>query len=311
MAVRNNHWNNLNELRNYPLDDTASALSNSGDRLTASLIADLRLRWPITYGRYAFVSSAAVTNHIVTLMIEATDDPDNSPVSSTLIAGISLPLADLTQGRTYSLEAFQSGVGGFIIIGSGVDKTFKGVFSSPRQSLLTPRAARASRVPPVPTLGIDQAATGLKGVVNLTAVAPLHLSKATRVIDGVEYDNVIVFRLVEEAAGIATGTGRGSVFSQYAGPCGKRTGSSSCDDPQPIETINGIAPDCNGVITFCFNGCATVGRNTEDCGLILDCTLGCPTAAMLRICRTRRQVSCRLSHRPSALRPSFHRNRQP
>ena len=61
MAIRNNHWYNLNEQRDYPVDDTASALSDDGSRLPSSLIADLRLRWPSALGRYAFISAAAVT----------------------------------------------------------------------------------------------------------------------------------------------------------------------------------------------------------------------------------------------------------
>ena len=274
MPTRNNHWYNLNEQRNYPLDDTASALSNAGDRLPAALISDLRLRWPITYGKYAFVSSAAVTGSIATVIIEATDDLDNDPVSSTLIAGVSLPLSSLVEGRTYALETFQSGVGGFITIGSGTAEPYSGVFSSPRQSLITARAARSARVPPIPTLGIAQVATALKGVVNLTAAEPLQLAKETRVIDGVEYENVIVFRLVESVTDIVTDGTSESVFSKFAGPCGNRTGSKSCSDPQPIQSINSITPDCDGVITLEFQGCATVGRNTEDCGVVIDCDLG-------------------------------------
>lgn len=274
MTIRNNHWYNLNEQRDYPLDDTASALSDNGHRLPHALIQDLRIRWPIDYGQYAFVSSASVTSHIVTLMIEATDDLDNSPSSSVLIAGVSIPLDELVQGRTYTLETFKEGVGGFITVGSGVDELFKGVFSTPRQSLLTPRAARAVRRPPIPSLGVEQAAVPLKGVVNLVAAAPLQLSKETRVIEGVEYDNVIVIRLVEETRDIATGTFDESVFSRFSGPCGRRVGSKSCNDPQPVETINGISPDCDGVLTLEFEGCANVGRNTDDCGVIIDCNLG-------------------------------------
>jgi hypothetical protein len=274
MSIRNNHWYNLNEQRGYPLDDTASALSDAGDRLPAALISDIRLRWPATYGKYAFVSSAAVTNNIATVMIEATDDLDNSPSSSTLIAGVSLPLSTLVEGRTYAFESFQKGVGGFITIGSVNGQAYKGMFSSPRQSLITPRAARSARLPPIPTLGIAQVATALKGVVNLTAVEPIHVVKETRVIDGVEYDNVIVLKLVEPVNDLATGSVTESVFSKFAGPCGNRTGSKSCPDPQPVQTINSVTPDCDGVITLEFQGCATVGRNTEDCGVVIDCDLG-------------------------------------
>jgi hypothetical protein len=274
MAIRNNHWYNLNEQRYYPLDDTASAVSDAGDFLPNQLLADLRLRWPVTYGKYAFLSAAAITPYLVTVLIEATDDLDNSPTSSVLIAGITIPKDELTTGKTYFLTSFKPGAGGFIVIGSGVDELYSGRFSSPRQSLLTPRAARASRVPPVPSIGVENAAVPLTGLVNLTAVSPLQLTKETRIINNVEYENVVVFRLVETAQRIATNAAAESVFSTFAGPCGKRVGSKTCSDPQPIQTINSVGPDCDGIMILDFQGCATVGRNVNDCSVIVDCDLG-------------------------------------
>lgn len=274
MAIRNNHWYNLNEQHYYPLDDTASAISDAGELLPSALIADLRLRWPITYGKYAFISAAAVTPYLVTVLIEATNDLDNNPSSSTLIAGVTLPKTSLTVGRTYTLTPFQPGVGGYIVIGSGIAQVYSGKFSTPRQGLLTPRAARASRRPPVPTIAIENAANALKNLVNLVAVPPLYLTTETRVIDGVTYDNVIVFRLSQDDTSPLTTATTDSIFAQFAGPCGRRVGSNSCPDPQPIQTINGVAADCEGVITLDFRGCALVGRNTIDCGVVIDCELG-------------------------------------
>lgn len=274
MAIRNNHWYNINEQHYYPLDDTASAISDSGDLLPSSLISDLRLRWPVTYGQYAFLSSAAITPYLVTVLIEATNTLDPIAGQTTLIAGITLAKDALTPGRTYALSVFKPGVGGFIAIGSNVSAEFSGRFSSPRQSLLTARAARYSRIPPVPTIGINNTASPLSGLVNLTAVAPLQITKETRIINGVEETNVLVFRLSEPAQSINTATPNQSIFSKFAGPCGKRVGAKTCDDPQPIQNINGIVPDCDGVLTLDFRGCATVGKNVVDCGVVVDCNLG-------------------------------------
>ena len=270
MVIRNNDWYNLNEQRDYPVDDTASATANNGTRLPSSLISDLRLRWPRALGRYAFISSVAVTPGIITLMIEVSSTPDNTPATSVLLAGISVPRSELVQGRTYVLETFQDKTGGFIIFGSGTEENYAGTFSSPEQTLLTARAARAIRPPPIPSMRIEQSSTELTGLVNLTASSPLVLRKETRVIQGVEYDNVIVFRLEESAVTAAAD----SVFSRFAGDCGKRVGSRTCADPQPIETINGILPDCDGVICIEISGCAVVGKNVTDCGVIIDCDLG-------------------------------------
>lgn len=272
MPIRNNHWYNLNEQRYYPLDDTASARSDDGNLLPSSLIADLRLCWPASYGKYAFISAAAVTSGLVTILIESANTLANNPSTSVLIAGITLPKSELIGGRTYALTAFKSGVGGFIVLGTNLDENYSGRFSSPAQSLLTPRAARPNRLPPVSSIKVEDAAVALSGLVKLTAVPPLQLVKETRVINGVEYPNVVVFRLVEETQ--VVGATNESVLAVFAGSCGKRTGSKTCTDPQPVQFINGVAPDCDGVLTIDFQGCAVVGKNTKDCGVILDCSLG-------------------------------------
>lgn len=273
MAIRNNHWYNLNEQRYYPLDDTASAVSDAGELLPNALIADLRLRWPNTYGEYAFLSSAAVTPHLLTVMIEVAADRDNS-TGSRLLAGITVARDSLIAGRAYALTTFQPGVGGFIVLGANLEQTFSGRFSTPRQGLLTPRAARPSRRPPVTTIGIERAAESLSGLVNLVAVPPLYLKREPRTIDGELQQNVIVFYLSQTADEFVQVGTTESVFSQFAGPCGQRVGSKTCPDPQPLQTINGVEPDCEGVLTLDFLGCAVVGRNVSDCGIVLDCNLG-------------------------------------
>ena len=192
-----------------------------------------------------------------------------------MIAGFTLPKSQLLSGRTYALTTFRPGVGGFVVIGSDFTQSYSGEFSSPRQSLLTPRAALATRRPAVTSIAVENAATPLSGLINLVAVAPLSLSKESRMIANRLYHDVIVFRLVEPATSVfAPGIAPSSVFASFAGPCGQRVGSKSCPDPQPVQAINGVTPNCNGVLTLEFKGCATVGRNTQDCGVIVDCNLG-------------------------------------
>jgi hypothetical protein len=111
--IRNNHWYNLNEQHDYPLDATASCVSNAGLRLPTPLIADLKLRWNSELGKYAFISSVSCTEHIITVMIEAVDTLDNVANNSVLIAGISVPKAELTPYRTYRLDTFKPGVAAF------------------------------------------------------------------------------------------------------------------------------------------------------------------------------------------------------
>ena len=280
MAIRNNHWYDLNSQRAYPLDITASGLSDAGVLLPDAVIEDLRLRWPVTLGKYAFLSALTITEHIVTVMFSACSTLDNSANDAVLLAGISIPDSEYVPNKTYALETFEEGVGGFITVGLGSAEFFSGNFSTPNQGLLTARAARYSRVPPVASISTLNAKEKLKGVVNFEALSPLSITKETKVIDGIEYDNVIVFKLVEDAevetnlvtAGLNLETE--SVFRSFSGDCGRRVGSKDCGAPEPIETINGIGADCDGVLTLQFKGCGLIGRNITDCGIVIDCDLG-------------------------------------
>ena len=280
MAIRNNHWYDLNSQRAYPLDITASGISDAGILLPDSVIEDLRLRWPVTFGKYAFLSALTITEHIVTVMFSACSTLDNSSNDAVLLAGISIPDSEYVPNKTYVLETFEEGVAGFITVGLGSSEAYSGNFTTPNQGLLTARAARSSRIPPVSSMSVLNAKNRLKGVVNFEALSPLSIVKETRTIEGVEYDNVIVFKLVEDAevetnlvdAGLTLETE--SVFKSFSGDCGRRVGSKDCGSPSPLETINGIGADCDGIITLQFKGYGLIGRNITDCGIIVDCDLG-------------------------------------
>lgn len=277
MPIRNNHWYNLNEQRKYPLDDTATAVSDAGAFLPAELIADLKLVWPEDYGKYAFISSATISDKLITIMFECAETLDSVIGSFTPIAGITIARSGLVSGRTYALQAFKPGVGGFIAFGSNPTEVFTGRFSTPRQSWITFRAAKPTKRPAVRTLGMANVSAGLTGLVRLNTSAPLTITKETATIDGFEQENVLMFRLTEELNNIAGGNTE-SVFVRYAGKCGKRVGSRTCGSPEPIETINAVGPDCDGVVTLDFRGCAVVGRNIQDCGVVIDCQFGLSAA---------------------------------
>jgi hypothetical protein len=123
-------------------------------------------------------------------------------------------------------------------------------------------------------LGLD---TPLTGIIHLRTLAPLGIAKEDRVIEGVLRSCVVV-RLQESDAqdGIipAPGASQTSVFSEFAGPCAGRPESGTCGSPEPIEFINGVAPDCDGIITIEFLGCAQPTMVEGASGVVLDCQLG-------------------------------------
>ena len=275
MAIRNQNWYNLNESRDYPLDDTASAIDDSESRLPQSIITDMRVRWPDWAGKYAFLGSVAVTQGAVTVTVLVSPDQTNTGSKYIPVGVISVPLSELQEGRQYPLEPMYPGTFGYIVFGSGVLNNYSGRFARPSQTFLAPRAARPHAGLPVSGLGklFDQ--SSLTGLVKLDAAEPLQITKGTRKIDGTTRDAVI-FSLVEEVDAVGTAGAFTSVFEDLSGPCGKRPESGNCGTPEPVEYINAVGPDCDGVVTIEFKGCAVVGKNTEDCSIVIDCGIGLP-----------------------------------
>ena len=70
MVIRNLHWYNQNEARTYPVDETATSFTSGGDRLPSTVISDLNLRYPRTFGEFPFIGAVTVTDTLVTVMIQ-------------------------------------------------------------------------------------------------------------------------------------------------------------------------------------------------------------------------------------------------
>jgi|TARA_R110000824_G_scaffold82768_4_gene207397 hypothetical protein len=275
MAIRNQSWYNLNSTRDYPLSDTASAISDKGDRLPQDIVTDLRIRWSDLLGDYAFAGAVAVTKGAVTVTVLTSTDLSNAANAYTPVASISVPLAELVVGRQYPLDPMYPAVFGYIVFGSGTAVPWSGTFSSPEQSLWASRSARAYEELPVRSLGRLYDETALTGVIKLEADAPLDIVKGERSIGGIDRD-VIVIRLVDDAKAPDEGSTiiEKSAFEEFVGKCGTRPESLNCGSPEPIQSINAVGPDCDGVVCINFKGCALVGRNTDDCGIIVDCGIG-------------------------------------
>lgn len=266
MPVRNHHFLDANAGRAYPVDDAASAMSDAGDRLPPDLLVDAALRWPEALGDCAFVAAAAVTDRLVTLTFQAARGPDDA-ASFAPLAVVSVP-RPVDVGRMYAVAPQVPGVGGWVAFGGGANgRPYRGRFASPAQARLTPRAARPYRPLPVTGLAAEDAAAALTGVVTLAASEPLAVAKEERFVDGANRD-CVVLRLVD------AGGGGESPFFAFAGPCGGRPESGTCGCPNPIEFVNGVAPDCDGTLTVEFAGCAVVAAAGDGSAAVVGCELG-------------------------------------
>ena len=272
MAIRNQEWYNLNETRDYPLSDNASALSNAGIRIPQGIISDIKIRWPSWAGKYAFLGSVSVTSGAVSVTVLSSQDLSNTGESYVPILALSVPLAELESYRQYAFESQYPGAFGYLVFGEGLLNNYTGLFSSPEQSLLTSRSARPHGGLPVTGLSKSYDQTPLTGLVNLSSQDPLSITKGTRYISGADRE-AIIFSLVEQTDNIDNDNFV-SVFETFAGNCGKRPESENCGDPQPLTRVNEVSPCCDGSVTLDFRGCSVVGKNIDDGSVVLECTLG-------------------------------------
>lgn len=280
------HWYSINSGVLFPIDEAAAARDDSGKLLPTNLLVDLSVRWPEDLGRYAFVSAIAVTRTLVTLLLQSSDDLNAAGFSP--LASVNLP-QPVQPGVAYPLDPHTGGVGGWVVFGAGVTERlpYQGRFSTPAQTRLAPRAARSYRRLPVASMQVAYAATKLSDVVLVRAETPLQIAKESREIDGV-FRDVMVVRLVDSnssnpvpaAQASALGLSSPSVFEQFAGPCGSRPESGTCGDPQPIQFIDAVGPDCDGTLIVRFTGCARISQILDTCGVIIDCGVGLTNACL-------------------------------
>jgi hypothetical protein len=265
-------WYNENAGRDYPVDESSTATDDQGLRLAQNIIVDLRLSYPKQLGVYPFISAVSVTEHAISVCLQASQVGGNIAGFSTSLATLTVLKSQLIVGRPYQLQGTLPGVAGYVVFGEGTRSLCRHTFSTPRQGGLTPRSFRAYDPLPVWSLGKLYEAAALTDIVTLRGESPVELVAEER-NDGERDVTAIVVRLSGQTFDMFAEQDP-TLLSQYIGPCGKRPDSRTCGDPQPIEYLNAVSPDCDGVIDVELNGCAVAGVSSDGHMLIIDCALG-------------------------------------
>lgn len=242
MSVRNQNWYNLQSTRRYPIDDSATGASDAGEVIRDSVLVDCQLRYPEELGEYVYVQGVTCSASIVTVVFGVADSLD--AVDGTTIAAVSLP-KPIAQNVNYAVKSLVPGVAGWVVFGGGVLEAFSGRYSTPRQTRLLARNARPYRALPVSSIGKVGLENSLQGLIKFSAVSPLVVAQETVRVNNTDVP-ALVFRL--EAT-----DPENNPLQTFLHPCGQRPESNTCPKP-PIETINGVRPNCNGNINFVFDG---------------------------------------------------------
>ena len=254
MSIRNQNWYNLQSTRRYPLDEISTGEGDDGVTIRDDIIVDCHIRFPGNYGQYLYVQGLTVSAGLVSVLFGATDDLQAT--DGVTVAAVSL-LKPVNENVNYAVTPLVSGLSGWVVFGPGIDTNFVGRYAKPAQSLVSARCGRAFRALPIPTLGKLGPAKSLQGLVTLTASTPVKVTYSENAGDVIDGSSKIVIGQATQALIFELDQSLISAtynpLSLFVGSCSQRPESGTCPKT-PIESINGITPDCDGNIQLDFPG---------------------------------------------------------
>lgn len=255
----NADWYAKNGSRGYPFSAAATLIDAQGINLPEDIIVDISLRCEADLDSHVFVSSISIDSNVSITLSRTT--PDVATVATLLV-----PTDNALVGKTYSLTPILPNTFGTIVLG-GINHLVgrQWRFESAAQSGLTRSAFQA-----IPKANRNRfgyiGARDFLNPLRLLGQRNIDVNRKTLSLEG-ELREAVVFSLID-----ATDQSQDqSALSLYAGECDRRPESRTCLDPQPIENISGVKPDCCGRIFIEFRGCAELTRVNNHCGVLINC----------------------------------------
>lgn len=235
-GVFNHNWYNRNELRQYPLDITATGIDDFDLPVTTSLLADVNLHVPSDLGvTEVYVGGGHVTSQVASVVLTGVTPSGRVPLCCASATG--------QGGRLQAVDAIADGVRGWVVFGSVYDDDGgRWTFSTPEQSRLSADCWRTYRQAPVTSVGTPLRQIRLTGDVVLEAGGDLEFVVEERMVRGQMRPGIIVRMSRDMLA---------SRKAAYLGECVDTTGICS---PAPVKFLNKVGPDASGNITVEIKG---------------------------------------------------------
>ncbi|GIW89578.1 MAG: hypothetical protein KatS3mg109_0010 [Pirellulaceae bacterium] len=244
-----------NEVRAYPFDESATLTDDNNNYIPEGLLTDLSLTVPRQYAPEVYISAMGVAGGQFAAVVNAADE------RRTVLAMLRADLA--TQARQpVVVEPLVDGVFGTFSVGDSNPDIQDGqtwIFSSPSQSRVLPRCVFFVNVGPNLDYSVLNSGVSWSGLVEVLPGTDLTVTVEERELGG-EVVEALVIGLVDDT----------EIYKKYA-ELFPRPENHTCGDPQPIESINRVRPDCCGRIYIELRGCARPIQLQPTCGVALDC----------------------------------------
>ena len=243
-AIQDIQWHNVNSQRNYPFRDEATRLDSNGRILPNDLLVDFNLWGEFDKEDRVYIGSVCLSAGLFSLTVLREDEAGDE-----LLATLALTLP-ITPSRNYQLTSLVDNVVGWVALGTGVraeGRLGHWLFTGPAQTGIIERLVRLYTFDRVSALSRDNSTIALDGIVHFTTSTPDLLS--IRAITQEDSNPIIIENDVIEAVkfGLNESTSGITIHRDFIGPCEGSPESNTCNRPA-IFTVNGVDPDCNGVL---------------------------------------------------------------
>lgn len=247
-----------NEVRGYPFDDSATRVDDLGIRMPVALLSDMSIAFPESYGFRVFCSAMSKTPEGAAFVFSA-DNPERTVLAIGTVG------TEVVPRRPVALVPMQEYVKGTFVPGEDLCDCppINLRFSDPSQSVLAARVGFPLPVTGSADFAAFYSSDSFHRIVELIAAGDLTVRIENKVLGGVT-KRAIVFRLAE------FGSDDNSNLARYSATL-PRPESRTCGDPQPLELLAGVRPDCCGRVFIELRGCAQPIPISNLCGVSLDC----------------------------------------
>lgn len=263
--MRQQQHYSLAQNQEYPFDDSASLLDDSGNRLPEGLLCDLSCVFSSEYGTRVFCSGATKRGNFCTMVFAADNDEQTSLGLASFELGLREPSLNYGRSPQKPLKGLVPDFRGSYVPGDQWHLVPDGIwrFSNPDNSLVAARCCFPITLPGSQTVAVSYSQRMLQGLVELREEGDVSLRIENRLLGG----------RVRKAVIISLSRSSVDVLQRYSGQLQQRPESRNCGSPVPIETIGGVGPDCCGRIFIELRGCAEPIPISQHCGVVLDCPL--------------------------------------
>lgn len=261
MAIRNQNWYNANETRRYPLDDASTGVDDAAQTLRDSVIVDCNIRFDAQLGDRLYVQGITSTPGLISVVFGAAAAGPQA-VGQT-VAAVTVP-KPFIKYRHYPIEPLVPGIDGWVVFGAGGDETCTFRFTNPDQSVLSLRCAAPYTPLPVPSIKKIGVGSALSDVITFEGLLPVTTTHEQIELTPGQTVDAIFFKLDTQSV-----TADYNPLAEFLGPCAGRPDSGTCGR-EPIESINGVEPDCAGNIEILFTDGLTAIPFHEGGGMGVD-----------------------------------------